>query len=83
MANMSVNQRVQYERVDLSVPTTGVRVKNRKVLVTFTALAVAVLGVLSYAAIELIDGWARALVLAMIFVIVIGAMIALSPNRRA
>ena len=83
MANMTVNQRTQFERVDLSVPSTGVQVKNRKLLVAFTMLALAALGALSYAAIELIDGWARALVLAMIFVTVIGAMIALSPSRRA
>ena len=38
MANMSVNQRNQFERVDLSVPTTGVDVRASRPVVAFTVL---------------------------------------------
>lgn len=83
MANMSANQRAQLERVDLSVPTTGVRVRHRGYVIAFTAVVTLIGVALGYATVEAIDGWARAVVLGMIIVTVIGAMIALSPRRRA
>jgi len=82
MANMSVNQRTQYERTELSVPSTGVRVRNRKAVIGFTILAVLILGALCYATIVAIDGWAQAVVLAVIVLTAVGVMIALDPLRR-
>jgi hypothetical protein len=82
MANMNVNQRNQFERAELSVPSTGVHVRNRKPLIAYTALALIILGALSYATVKAIDGWAQAVVLAMIVVTTIGVMIALDPLRR-
>ena len=38
---------------------------------------------LVYATIEVLDGWAQWVVLAGIVMTVIGAMIAVSPNRKA
>ena len=35
MANMNVNQRTQFDRVDLSVPTTGTQVRDRRRLIVF------------------------------------------------
>jgi fatty acid desaturase len=81
MANMTVNQRNHVERIDLSVPSTGVTVVNRAPLIAYTVLALAVLGALSYATVEAIDGWAQGVVLAMIVVTTIGAMIAIHPLR--
>jgi hypothetical protein len=83
MANMSINQRNQFSRVELSVPTTGVRVRSRWALVAYLAVAFAILGTLGYAAVERVDGWAQAVVFGMIVVTTIGLMIAISPNRRA
>ena len=83
MANMSANQRTQLDRVDLSVPTTGVRVRRRRPLIIFTVIALAILGALSYATVEAINGWAQGVVLAMIVVTTVGVMIAISPLRRA
>jgi hypothetical protein len=82
MANMSVNQRTQFERADLSVPSTGVQVRSRRPLIIYTVLALLVLAALSYATIKAIDGWAQGVVLAMIVVTTIGVMIALNPLRR-
>jgi hypothetical protein len=82
MANMSVNQRTQFERAELGVPDTGVRVRNRKAVIAFTVLAVLILGALCYATIEAIDGWAQAVVLAVIVLTAVGVMIALDPLRR-
>jgi hypothetical protein len=82
MANMSVNQRNQFERAELGVPSTGVQVRSRRPLTIYTVLVLVVLAGLSYATIETIDGWAQGVVLAMIFVTTIGVMIALDPLRR-
>jgi hypothetical protein len=83
MANMNVNQRTQFERVDLSVPTTGTHVRNRRRLIIFNVIALAIFGALAYATAIAIDGWAKGVVLGVIVLTAIGAMIALSPNRRA
>jgi fatty acid desaturase len=83
MANMTVNQRTQYERQDLSAPTTGTQVRNRRRLIIFNVIALAIFGALAYAAAVAIDGWAKGVVLGVIVLTTIGAMIALSPNRRA
>lgn len=79
---MTVNQRNQTERVDLSVPSTGVRVRRRRALLITNVIALALAGVLGYAAVEQLDSWSRWVVLGAIIVTAIGAMIALSPNRR-
>ena len=83
MANMNVNQRTQFERVDLTVPSTGTHVRNRRRLVIFNVIALAIFGALAYATVIAIEGWAQGVVLGVIVLTAIGAMIALSPNRSA
>ena len=82
MANMSVNQRNLYDRVELSVPTTGVTVKRRWLVASFTALGVGILAALTYAAVDGIREWSQVVVLGGIVLTVAGAMIALDPLRR-
>jgi hypothetical protein len=83
MANMSVNQRNQFERVDLSVPTTGVDVRRPWTVVAFTVLTACVVAGLGYATVVAIDGWAKAIVLGAILLTAVGAMIAVDPRRRS
>jgi fatty acid desaturase len=83
MANMTVNQRTQLDRVELSVPTTGVQVRDRRRVIAFTVLASLVAAALVYATIVAIDGWAQAIVLGAILLTAVGAMIAVSPMRRS
>ena len=52
-------------------------------MVIFTVIAVVIAVALAYATIEGLDGWAQAVVLGVIVLTVIGAMIAVSPNRKA
>jgi hypothetical protein len=82
MANMTVTQRSQFERIDLSVPTTGTRVRDRRPVIAYTLLATVVLGALAYATAVTIDGWAQAIVLGVIMLTAVGAMIAVNPLRR-
>ena len=83
MGNMTVNQRNQFERQDLKVPTTGTHVRDKRRLIAFNVIALVILAALGYAAAVAIDGWAKGVVLGVIVLTAIGAMIALSPNRRA
>jgi hypothetical protein len=83
MANMTVNQRNQFERIELSTPSTGVRVANPTRVAVTNLVLLAICGALGYATVQALDSWARAVVLGMIVVTTIGAMIAVSPNRRA
>ena len=83
MSNMTVNQRNQFDRVELSVPTTGVQLRNRGPLIAYTVLASLLVAALAYAAVTVFDGWAGAIVLGFIMLTAVGAMIAVSPSRRA
>jgi len=83
LSRMTENQRMQFDRPDLKVPSTGVQVRSRRPLVIYTVIATIVLVVLCYATIQALDGWARFVVLGGIILTVIGGMIAVSPNRRA
>ena len=83
MSNMTENQRAQYERPDLSVPSTGVQLRSTRGLLIYMALAIPILGALIYATVAGIDEWWQGLVLGMIVFTTIGLMIAISPNRKA
>ena len=82
MANMTVNQRNQFERATFSA-RTGVGVRNPRRLIVLNVVLVLIAAALVAGTIATIDGWAQGVVLAMIVVTTVGAMIALSPTRRA
>ena len=83
MSNMTENQRAQYERMDLKVPSTGVQLRSTRGLVIYLALAIPILAVLIYATVAGIDTWWQGLVLGVIVMTTVGLMIAISPNRKA
>lgn len=82
MANMQVTDRNQFERVDLSVATTGVTVRSPRGVIVYAVISTAILGALGYWAVKEIDGWASAVVLGVILLNLVGLMIAVRPNRR-
>jgi fatty acid desaturase len=83
VSNMTENQRAQYERPDLTVPSTGVQVRSLRPLVIYTVIACVALVALGYATIQALDGWAQFVVLGGIVMTVIGGMIAVDPLRKA
>ena len=83
MSNMTENQRMQFERPDLQERSTGVRVESKRALGIFMVIAVAIAIALAIATIELLDDWAQWVVLGGIVLTVIGAMLAVSPTRKA
>jgi len=83
MAQMTEQQRMQSGRPDLTERKTGVQVRSKRPLIIYMVIASLVLIALGYATIQVLDGWARFVVLAGIILTAIGGMIAVSPNRRA
>jgi hypothetical protein len=81
MANMELQQRTQLERIDLSVPSTGVQLRTRRGLTVYAVLSTVVLVALGYAAITEISDWAGAVVLGVILLNIVGLMIAVRPGR--
>ena len=60
MSRMTENQRMQFERPDLSERRTGVQVRSSRPLVIYMIVATVIAAALGYAAIEALDGWAMA-----------------------
>ncbi len=82
MANMTESDRAQYDRPDLSGPDRTMRVRDRRPVIAYTVIAILFAAALLYAVAWGIDGWAQALVLAVIVLTAVGLMIAISPSRR-
>lgn len=83
MSRMTENQRMQFDRPDLKGPDRSLRTTSDRPMIIYTVIALVVAGLLSWQAIERIDGWPSLVVLGMIIVTTIGMIIAVSPTRRA
>ena len=81
MANMELQQRNQLERIDLSVPSTGVQLRTGRGVRAYAVLSTVVLAALAYAAIKEVSDWAGAIVLGVILLNIVGLMIAVRPGR--
>jgi hypothetical protein len=82
MANMQVTDRNQFERIDLSEPSTGVQLKSTRGMIIYALISTALLIAGGYWAAKEVDGWASAVVLGVIILNLVGLMIAVRPNRR-
>lgn len=81
MPNMELQQRNQVERIDLSVPSTGISLKSNRGMLVYAAISTAILIALGYAAIKELADWAGAIVLGVIILNLVGLMIAVRPGR--
>ena len=82
MSNMTVNQRNQFDRATYAGSAERIRRGSERGALVFSLIAFVVAGVLCYAAAELMNGWWQFVVMGAIVMTAVGAMIALSPNRR-
>lgn len=83
MSHMTENQRMQYARPELSVPSTGIGVRSKRGLIIYTLIASVILVVLGYATIQALDGWAMFVVLGGIVMTTIGGGIAVMHGRKS
>ena len=82
MSNMTVNQRNQDDRALYGGSAERIRKGSERGALVFSLIAFVVAGVLIYAAAEIMNGWWQFVVMGAIVMTAVGAMIALSPNRR-
>jgi hypothetical protein len=83
MANMQVTDRNQFERIDLSIPSTGVQLRSGRGMTIYAIVSTAILAAGVYWVAKEIDGWASAIVLGVIILNLVGLMIAVRPNRTS
>jgi hypothetical protein len=83
MANMELQTRNQFERVNLNDRATGVQLRSKRGLTIYAIVSTVILVVLGYAAIQEISGWAGAVVFGVILLNLVGLMIAVRPNRSS
>ena len=83
MSHMTENQRMQFERHDLKGPDRSLKTKSDRPMIIFSVIAIIVAGLLSWQAVERIDGWPSIIVLLGIITATVGLIIAVSPYRRA
>jgi O-antigen/teichoic acid export membrane protein len=83
MANMQVTDRNQFERIDLSIPSTGVRLRSGRGMAIYAVVSTLILAAGVFWVAKEVDGWASALVLGAIVLNLVGLMIAVRPNRRS
>lgn len=66
MANMTQSERNQFERMDLREPRpklTSLSEKGQRFLAGLTVVFIGVLGLLTYAAVQVFDGWHHLIVI--------------------
>lgn len=82
---MNLSERMQIERYELGDADSdaALRARGTTAVALLTVVLAAIVGVLGYATVTAIDGWAHLVVIGGILTTAIGLMIAVAPNRRA
>jgi hypothetical protein len=83
MANMELQTRNQFERVNLNDRPTGATTRSKRGMTIYAIVSTVILIVLGYAAIKEISDWAGAVVFGVILLNLVGLMIAVRPGRKS
>jgi 1,4-dihydroxy-2-naphthoate octaprenyltransferase len=81
MANMDVTDREGYERTTLSGSEQQIRRGSERGAAIYSVIAIVIGGLLCYAALTTISGWAQWLVFAVLLVFTVALAFAVGPNR--
>jgi 1,4-dihydroxy-2-naphthoate octaprenyltransferase len=81
MANMDINQREGFERTTLSDSGAQIRRGSERGAAIYSLIAIAIGGLLCFAAIQAIESWAQWLVLGVLLVFTVAVAFAVGPNR--
>jgi hypothetical protein len=84
MGNLTVNERNQYERAGYTDDTAwrATSVWGRRALLAYTLIGLAVLAALTFAAVQVFDGWHHLIVIADVIVILLGVAAWVYPERK-
>jgi len=81
MANMDVTQREGYERTTLSGSQQQIRRGSERGAAIYSVIAIVIGGLLCYAALQAMEGWAQWLVFGVLILFTGALAFAIGPNR--
>ena len=81
MGNMTVHDRNQYERANYS-DAPRVSGTAQRVMIAYTVVGLLVLGALTFAAVQVFDGWNHAIIIADLIIVFFGLAFWVWPERK-
>ena len=82
MSNLTVNQRNQYERAGFQERRPRPSAAERRGIAIYVGVALVVLAVLTFAAVQVFDGWHHLIVIGDLIVLLLGIAAWVYPGRR-
>jgi hypothetical protein len=82
MGNLTVHDRNQYERANYQDAPRLSGAVERRLMVGYTLIGLVVLAVLTFAAVQVFDGWSSAIIVADLVVVFFGIAAWVWPERK-
>jgi hypothetical protein len=82
MGNLTVQDRNQYERANYTDQARPTSTAERRLMVAYTVIGALVLAVLTFAAVQVFDGWHHLIIIADLVIIFFGIAAWVWPQRR-
>jgi hypothetical protein len=82
MGNLTVHDRNQYERANYAEAPRLTGTAERRVMVAYSVIGLVVLAVLTFAAVQVFDGWHHLIIIGDLLVILFGIAAWVWPERK-
>ena len=82
MGNLTVHDRNQYERANYTEAPRLSGTAERRVMVAYSVIGLIVLAVLTFAAVQVFDGWHHLIIIGDLLVILFGIAAWVWPERK-
>ena len=82
MGNLTVHDRNQYERANYQDAPRLTGAAERRLMVAYTVIGLIVLAVLTFAAVQIFDGWHHAIIIADLVIVFFGLAAWVWPERK-
>jgi hypothetical protein len=82
MGNLTVQDRNQFERANYTDPARPTSTAERRLMVAYMVIGALVLAALTFAAVQVFDGWHHLIIIADLVVIFFGVAAWVWPERK-
>jgi heme O synthase-like polyprenyltransferase len=82
MGNLTVHDRNQYERANYQDAPRLTGTAERRLMVAYSVIGLVVLAVLTFAAVQIFDGWHHAIIIADLVIVFFGLAAWVWPERK-
>jgi hypothetical protein len=82
MGNLTVHDRNQYERANYSDMVRPTSTAERRLMGAYVAIGVVVLAVLTFAAVQVFDGWHHLIIIGDLVIVFFGIAAWVWPQRK-